>query len=227
MLAMALVGALALLNSIVNLPETLSKEKRVPLRPGNVFRTYWHLFADRRFIAPALALGTVFFFLFGYIGGASHVYQTNYGLRADIFGFVFGGTGAAMMLGAMTSSRLATTRSAGLLAQLGITIMAVGVALALLAALADIGLYGIVPGLFITMFGLGMAEPPLMSIAMASQERALGATAALLGSGTALLGSLATPLAGILAPVGTGAWLGFLLAAALVALTLTVISTRL
>ncbi|ENO89345.1 multidrug effflux MFS transporter [Thauera linaloolentis] len=226
MLALAIVGALALANSSVNLPETLIEEKRVPLKLDGVFRTYWHLLADPRFIVPALALSAVFFFLFGYVGGASYVYQTGYGLRSDVFGFVFGGTGAAMMLGAMGSSRLARTRPAGLLALLGVAIMGSGAALALLAALAGAGLYGIVPGLFIAMFGLGMAEPPLMSIAMASQERALGATAALLGAGTHILGSLATPLAGALAPVGAHAWLGFLLVAALAAMALALVSVR-
>ncbi|THF64982.1 multidrug effflux MFS transporter [Pseudothauera nasutitermitis] len=226
MLALAIIGALALLNSAVNLPETLADEKRVALKLGSVFRTYRRLLADRRFIVPALALAAVFFFLFGYVGGASYVYQAGYGLRSDVFGFVFGGTGAAMMLGAMTSSRLARTRSAGLPALVGVAIMGGGAALALLAVLAGVGLYGIVPGLFIAVFGLGMAEPPLMSIAMASQERSLGATAALLGSGTHIIGSLATPLAGALAPVGANAWLGFLLVTALAAWILAFISAR-
>lgn len=73
---------------------------------------------------------------------------------------------------------------------------------------------------------LGMAEPPIMSIAMASQERDLGATAALLGAGTYVLGALATPVAGAQAQDGAHAWLGFLLAVALVALVLTFFSVR-
>lgn len=224
MLALAIVGALAMLNSALNLPETLPVEKRLPLRMGGVFRTYLHLACDGRFILPALALASVFFFLFAYVGGAAYVYQVEYGLRPDVFGFVFGGTGIAMMLGAMSSSRLAKTRSAAGLALGGIVIMGAGALLALLAALLGIGLYGIVAGLFLAIFGLGVAEPPLMSIAMASQTRALGATAALLGAGTHMLGSLATPLAGALAPMGPSNWLGFLLVAALVALVLAVFS---
>lgn len=226
MLALGLVGVLALLNSALNLPETLPVRQRLPLRMGGVLHTYLRLLRDGRFILPAMALASVFFFLFAYVGGAAYVYQVGYGLRPDVFGFVFGGTGVAMMLGAMSSSRLARTRSASGLALAGIAIMGFGALLALLAALSGIGLYGIVFGLFVAIFGLGLAEPPLMSIAMASQTQALGATAALLGAGTHVLGSLATPLAGALAPVSPSAWLGFLLIAALVALALGVASSR-
>jgi len=104
--------------------------------------------------------------------------------------------------------------------------MSGGSALALLAVYVGADLYGIVPALFIAVFGFGIAEPSLMSIAMASQERALGATAALLGASTHILGSLATPLAGSLAQIGAHAWLALLLAAALVSLALVFISVR-
>ncbi|WP_044312534.1 multidrug effflux MFS transporter [Pseudomonas syringae] len=226
MLALAIVGVLALLNSSVCLSETLAREKRTPFRPASVFGTYRRLVADKRFILPALALSSVFFFLFGYVGGASFVYQSGYALRSDIFGFVFGGTGVAMMLGAMTGSRLASRCSASLMALLGVAMMSGGSALALLAVHVGADLYGIVPALFIAVFGFGIAEPSLMSIAMASQERALGATAALLGASTHILGSLATPLAGSLAQIGAHAWLVLLLAAALVSLALVFINVR-
>ena len=225
-LTLGILGALALLNSTLNLPETLPVRQRLPLRMGGVLHTYLRLLRDGRFILPALALASVFFFLFAYVGGAAYVYQVGYGLRPDVFGFVFGGTGVAMMLGAMSSSRLARTRSAGGLALAGIAVMGLGALLALLASVTGIGLYGIVFGLFVAIFGLGLAEPPLMSIAMASQTQALGATAALLGAGTHVLGSLATPLAGALAPVAPSAWLGFLLVVALVALALGMVCSR-
>lgn len=226
MLALAIVGALAMLNSAINLPETLHADRRIPLHMGGAFKTYWQLVCDGRFIVPALALASVFFVLFGYVGGAAYVYQVGYGLRPDVFGFVFGGTGVAIMLGAMSSSRLVRTHSAGGIALLGIVIMGVGALLALLAVMAGFGLICIVAGLFVAIFGLGLAEPPLMSIAMTSQTRALGATAALLGAGTHVLGSLATPLAGAMAPLGASAWLGFLLVAALVALVLGAVSVH-
>ncbi|MGU3430995.1 multidrug effflux MFS transporter [Enterobacter hormaechei] len=224
MLALGLIGMLAILNSLINLPETLHAEKRTPLSLGNVFKTYFRLLRDRSFIIPALALATVFFFLFGYIGGASYIYQVRYGLRSDIFGFVFGGTGVAMMLGAITSSRLVKTRSAIGLALVGIALMGAGTMLAMLAVLAEIGLVGIVAGLFVSVYGLGLAEPSLMSIAMASQTRDLGSTAALLGAGTHVIGSMATPLAGLMATVETTYWLFLLLVATLIAMALVTLS---
>lgn len=226
MAALAVLGGLALLNSLINLPETLAVEKRTALHPSGVFHGYRRILSDRGFLLPALALATVFFFLFGYVGGASYVYQTLYGLRSDVFGLVFGGTGAAMFLGAMISARLVRTRSAGQVALLGVGVMGVGSVLALLGVSLGSGLPGLVAGLFIAVLGLGMAEPPLLSLAMASQERTLGATAALLGASTHILGSLATPLAGALAPMSVQAWLGLLLAAALLAMALVLVSRR-
>ncbi|WP_224020922.1 multidrug effflux MFS transporter [Shewanella xiamenensis] len=226
MVTMAVLGLLAATNSLINLRETLPVEKRSPLHLGAVFRTYWRIVSDRNFLAPALALSAVFFVLFGYIGGAAYVYQVGFGLRSDVFGFVFGGTGIAIMIGAMASSRLARTRHVSQLAVLAVAIMCLGGLLALVAAIAGLGLYGIVPGLFVTMLGLGMAEPPIMSMAMGSQERALGSTSALLGAGTNVLGAAATPLAGLASEIGAWPWLAFLFGSSVVALGLTWWSAR-
>lgn len=226
MATMAVLGLFAGVNALVNLPETLPAQERIPLHLGRVFHTYWRILCDRNFLAPALALSAVFFFLFAYLGGAAYVYQVGYGLRPDAFGFVFGGTGIAMLLGAVSSSRLAHTRGVTTLALFAIGVMSAGALLTLLAAAAGLGLYGIVPGLCVAVFGLGMAEPPIMSMAMGSQDRALGSTSALLGAGTNVIGAGATPVAGLASEAGVLPWLAFLLASGLVALALTWLSAR-
>ncbi|WP_024647178.1 MFS transporter [Pseudomonas syringae] len=145
---------------------------------------------------------------------------------APILALAFGGTCVAMLLGAMTGSRAASKCSASLMALLGVAMMSGGSALALFTVFVGADLYGIVPAFFIAVFGFGIAEPSLMSIAMASQEQALGATAALLGASTHIPDSLATPLAGSLAQISAHAWLALLFVAALVGLTLVFISVR-
>ena len=226
MIALGILGVLTLFNSAINLPESLAVEKRQPLRLRHMLTFYARLLRDIRFILPALTLTAVFFFLFAYIGGASYIYQVNYGLRPDSFGLVFGGTAIAIMLGAICSSKMARTISANNLMLAGNVCISIGSLLALLGALVGLGLPGIVAGISLAVFGLGIAEPPLMSIAMASQNQGLGATAAMLGAGSNVLGSLATPLAGVLVPKGTTAWLSLLLIASLIALVLAFISHR-
>lgn len=73
MLALGLLGAAVLLNSWLNLAETLPVAKREPLHLLAAGRTYGAIAKDRRFLLPALAVAAVFFFLFAYIGGATLV----------------------------------------------------------------------------------------------------------------------------------------------------------
>jgi DHA1 family bicyclomycin/chloramphenicol resistance-like MFS transporter len=63
-------------------------------------------------------------------------------------------------------------------------------------------------------------------MAMASQQRALGSTAALLGAFQLTIASAATPLAGALAQMGAVPWLMFLSALGLLVLFLARASAR-
>lgn len=224
MLALAGLGALTLLNSALFLPETLPAAKRVP--PKGALRTYARIALDRAFLLPALALAASFFFLFAYIGGASLVYQHDFGLPADTFGLVFGATGVAVLLGAMASGRLVGRYGVLRLSVAGACAMLGGAVLALAAAALELGLAGVLPGLFLALGGLGVAEATLMAIAMGSQQRALGSTAALLGAIQMTISSLATPVAASLAQLGPLPWLLFLTAAGLLVSCLTLVSAR-
>lgn len=227
MLVLAGMGLVALINTYLKLPETLPVAKRTPLNPAAVVTTYARLLSDKDFMLPALSLSAAFFFLFVYIGGAPVVYQTHFSLPPDTFGLVFGGTGIAVLLGALTSSRWVATSTVPAVALRGVLFMAAGAVVAALSNGSGNGLPGIVLGMFVAMFGLGMAEATLMAMAMSSQKVALGSAAALLGALQLILSSLATPLAGWLAEQGAHYWLGFLALFGLgVVVVLTVIAIR-
>ena len=224
MLALAALGALTLLNSALFLPETLPPARRVS--PRGLHRTYARIALDRAFLLPALALSATFFFLFAYIGGASLVYQRDFGLSAGSFGLVFGATGVAVLLGAMASGRLVERHGVARLSVAGSAAMLGGAVLALLGAWAGFGIAAVVPGMFVALFGLGIAEAALMAMAMGSQQRALGSTAALLGAIQMTLSSLATPLAASLSEWGPLPWLLFLTVAGLLVSWLTLATAR-
>ncbi|QMV73331.1 Bcr/CflA family efflux MFS transporter [Comamonas piscis] len=226
MLVLAAMGLLVLLNSAVALPETLPRAARLPLRLRAVASTYARIASDRSFLLPALALSSAFFVLFIYIAGASLVYQQRFGLSPDRFGLVFGATGVAVLMGAVTSVKLVQRAGVARLAVIGAMLMLAGSGLALAAAAAQLGLPGIVLGMFIAMWGLGMAEATLMSMAMGSQHSALGSTAALLGAFQLSISSAATPLAGKVVVLGTTPWLGFMLLASALLLLLTRLSAK-
>ncbi|PMQ16795.1 multidrug effflux MFS transporter [Janthinobacterium sp. AD80] len=224
MLALAVLGGVTLFNSALFLPETLPLANRVS--PAGMHRTYARIARDRAFLLPALALSASFFFLFAYIGGASLVYQRDFGLSTGSFGLVFGATGVAVLLGAMASGRLVEKYGVARLSAAGSAAMLCGAMLALLGAWAGAGITAVVPGMFLALFGLGIAEAALMAMAMGSQRKALGSTAALLGAIQMSLSSLATPLAAGLSERGPLPWLLFLTVAGLLVSWLTLATAR-
>ena len=221
MLVLAGLGMAVLLNSYVALQETLAPEKRLAWRPSAIVRTYVHIAGDSAFLRPTLAAAAVFFFLFAYIGGAAFAYQTYFGLSASSFGYVFGTTGIAILLGAICAGRLVARLGLSTLARLGAGCMLLGAVLTLYFAVSGPHLSGVVAGIALSLFGLGLCESTLMALAMASQERALGSTAALLGALQLMISSSATPLAGAAVERGVVQWTLLLLAAALVVWGLT------
>lgn len=226
MLALAGMGLVVLLNSLLNLPETLPTHRREALHLGSVWRTYMAILADRRFLRPTLAVAAVFFFLFAYIGGATLVYQQHFGMSAQNFGLLFGATGVSVMLGAMFASRRVSHLGLSRLSSLGVRCMAAGALVTLACALAGVGLYGVAAGMALALFGLGIAESTLMSLVMSSQETSLGSTAALLGAIQLSVSSSASPLAALVLQYGPVAWTALLAASALLVCLLTALSLR-
>lgn len=224
MLVLAGLGGVVLLNSWLSLPETLPASKREPLRLGAACRTYLAIARDGRFLRPTLAVSAVFFFLFAYIGGATLVYQKDYGLSAQGFGVLFGVTGIAILIGAMTAGKLVSRLGLSRLSMLGVMCMLAGALIALLATSTSLGLPVVVLGMAVALFGLGIAESTLMSLVMSSQARALGSTAALLGAFQLSLSSGATPISAMVLTYGPTAWTILLTLSALLACLLTKIS---
>lgn len=219
LLCSAIMGICAFINSFIHLPETLPKNGRIPLEPGVIWKHYRRIAADRAFLLPTLGLSGVFFFLFAYIGGGAYLYQDVYQLTPDQFGLVFGVTGCSVMLGAISSGRLAKSRSIPFAAITGVIFIIAGTAVAFVASLS-LGLPGIIAGFIIALYGLGMAEPSFVSLTMGSQTSALGFTAALMGAAHLALSSLSTPISGFLLPRSVSAWFVFLLVAGLLTLAL-------
>lgn len=224
MLTLAILGMAVLINSWLNLPETLATDKREPLRLGAACRTYLAIGCDKRFLLPALAVAAVFFFLFAYIGGATLVYQEVYGLTPQAFGILFGVTGCSILCGAMAAGRFITTLSLKRLTWIGVSCIVLGAFTTLVATVTGVGLAGIVAGMALALFGLGIAESTLMSLVMSSQERALGSTAALLGAFQLTVSSSATPISAIALTHGAVAWTVLLSLSALIVCALTWIS---
>lgn len=212
MFILAILGSVVLVNTLINIKETLPEDKRTPLNIKKMVSIYIRILRNKTFLFNLLALSAVFFFLFAYIGGSAYVYQNDYGLNLEQFGFVFGLTSISLILGASSTAYFVKKTSAAHLALIGAIIMMLGSTFCLTTHFFGMGLIGIISGIALGLFGLGVLEATLMAIAMDSQRTALGSSAALLGAIPMLLSSIATPIAGQLVELSTLHWL-FLLGA--------------
>lgn len=205
-------GILVAILSFLALDETLTLSKRVEINFKNIFMIYLQILKDRSFLAPAITACLMYMFVFAYIAGASYAYQNIYGLDSKTFGLIFGATGSALLFGALLSTRLLKIVNMKQLSISGAIILVIGTIVSFLSAsLNFIGFDGVVAGFFIAFFGLGLCEASLFSMAMSSQKKNIGATAAVLGSLQLLLPATITFLAGYLVEESILYWLGLTL----------------
>lgn len=207
--------SLAILLSIMSfftLQETLKEEKKVKINFKNIFIIYFKIIKDRKFLTPAITACLMYMFVFAYIAGASFAYQEIYKLDSKTFGLIFGLTGSALLFGALLSTKLLKIFNMKQLSISGAFILVIGSIISFFSVnITFIGFDGIVAGFFISFFGLGLCEASLFSMAMSSQEKSVGATAALLGSLQLLLPASATLVAGYLIEISIIYWLGIIL----------------
>lgn len=226
MMALGILGIIVFVNTLCTLKESLAAKDRIKLNMGSISKNYWSILTNKTFSFNLLALSAVYFFLFSYIGGSSFVYQTGYGLSSEQFGLVFGLTSISLILGASSSAYFVKKMDISRLAMIGALVMMAGSATCIMMYMLNVGLIGIVAGIALGLFGLGVLEATLMAIAMDSQKTALGSSAALLGAVPMLLSSTATPIAGQLVEMNTLYWLILLSAIGPLILFLVFMGTR-
>jgi MFS transporter, DHA1 family, multidrug resistance protein len=224
--ALAGLGVLVILYAAAFLKESHPSELRSPLALGSTLRGYRTLMTSRAFVLPWAAMVSMFMLLFAYIGGASYVYQDDYGVSSEAFGLLFASTGITLMVGAFGANRLATRLKQNTLAVTGVILSGVGSALAVLVTLTGAPIGGLVGSIAVIMLGLGVAEPALMSNSLSSVKKNTGQAAAVLGAGQFILGAAASGIAGIAVAYGPTAWAVLLLAVVVLALLLSLASAR-
>lgn len=207
MWCMALVGVLVFINSTWSLPESLSQDKRTDFHLKTIAANYVMTLRNRILMVRMLTISVILIFVFNYIAGSSYVYQHYFGMSADQFGMVFSITSLSLIVGASSVAVLLKFFKQHTLMYAGAMIMMLGGFMCIAAEFFGWGLIGLVVGLAIAVFAIGILEATLMSSAMNSQETSLGVAAALLGALPLMLGALGTVLAGILVEIGALPWI--------------------
>ena len=211
---MALVSVVALVASLLILPETLPLDKRArrPFRTG--ISTARRLLLRRSFLAPALTAGLVQAGMFAFITGSSGVFQGVFGLGSLQYGLVFAVIAAALVVFGQVNTLLLNRFTPAQILSFGLPAhVAAALVLTLLSDVSSIGLF--VAPLWLTIGLVGLLSANAMSIAMGTAHEGAGIGSALLGaiqfgiafsvSSCVALGGTDTPLPmalGLLLPSG-------------------------
>jgi MFS transporter, DHA1 family, multidrug resistance protein len=200
---LAVLGAGILAFTALALPETLPAERR---RNGGVLgtvRDYGRLLTDRSYIGLILVAGLAMAALFAYVSGSSFVFQEQYGLNEQQFGFVFGAGAIGLIAATQFNVRLLRRWTPAQILTSALVFGAVmGLILLLFAATGFGGLVGILIPLWLVLVSAGLAFPNAPALALSRHGEAAGTAAALLGAVQFGVGALAAPLVGVF---GTGA----------------------
>jgi len=104
---LSLIGLIMFISVRFYLPETLSKEKRMPGGVRSTLLTFKRILADRGFLGYALAQGFVMASLFSYISGSPFVVQDIFGVSPQMYSLIFAVNGLGIVLVTQITGRLA------------------------------------------------------------------------------------------------------------------------
>ncbi|MCA3245646.1 MAG: Bcr/CflA family multidrug efflux MFS transporter [Azospirillum sp.] len=192
--------ALAVMWFLFRVPETLAHADRRPADWRSVVAGYAEVARDRRFLAYAFSGAFMFAAMFAYIGGTPFVYIEIFGVKPELYGFLFGLNVVGMMAASAVNGRNVgrigldrTLRAAfAAAAALGGVVFAVG-------AGGIGGLWGLVAAIFAFLATIGFIGANATAGALAPFPHLAGTASALAGAIQFGLGAVTSVLAGYFA----------------------------
>lgn len=196
---LALYAAFSLWAAVKYLPETMPKEKRLPLSAKQVIKDYRVIFSDKEFNYVVFALGANFAGFFLYVLASPVFLVKHLGLTEHQFAYMFIPTVCGMVLGSYLAKRAAGRYAQSKVIKLAYVWMSAMVLLNIVVCLylPTSVIYNIVP---IALFNIGMAlAMPILSLAALDRHPKIRGTAA---SGQAFIQMLlSTVSAGLVVPL--------------------------
>ncbi|WP_159738538.1 Bcr/CflA family multidrug efflux MFS transporter [Vibrio atypicus] len=147
---LAAFSVMVILLVLWKIPETLTPEKKQPLRFGTTMRNYAKLFTNP--VALGLILSGAFSFsgMFAFLTAGSFVYIDIYGVQPDQFGYLFGLNIVAMIIMTSINGRLVKKVGSHNMLRFGLTVQLIAGIGLFVGWMLDLGLWGTVP--FVVMF---------------------------------------------------------------------------
>ena len=191
-------GAVLVVGVAAWVPETLPRAARHHGGLRTTLPAMAGLLRERAIVGHLVVLASGGAALFAYIAGSAFVFQDVYGMSSTLFGVVFAGNAAAMLVSGAMFGRLAGRVSLS-------TLLAAGTGVALTGSAVLTGLvvvaWDAAPTtwlcLLLTTAGLGMALPAVTTLIQDLGRRAPGAVSGIVGGAQFVLGAAVAPLTGV------------------------------
>ncbi len=172
----ALAFVLAIL-AILNLPETLPKEKRQSANPKSMATTAGKILSNRLFLQNAAILWATASILFAYISSSPFIVQTILGFTPFQYTIVFGLNGVGLMIAGAISGVVAKRISPRRIIGWGVGLQLISAGVLLSAWITQTpSVWNILPALFLMVSAMGFMFGPATALAL-SQVREHGGTA--------------------------------------------------
>jgi DHA1 family bicyclomycin/chloramphenicol resistance-like MFS transporter len=214
-------GVLALVWSVLRLPETLPPSERKALTFSVVTGNFWQTISNRQTLGYAIAAGSIQGILFGYVFSSQQVFTGIYGL-GHYFPIAFAAVAIGIAVAGFLNSRIVGRFGMRVISHTALVGQLIISALMLAAALEGwlpLPIYLILS--IGNMFSFGLMFSNFTALAMEPQGHIAGTASSLFGSITTLLGIaigywIGQHFNGTLVPFATGAFLAALMALAVV-----------
>lgn len=194
----AAAGAVMTAVALLWLRETLPPEDRHGGGLRATLRTFGELCRDRVFAGYVLASGLAFAAMFAYISGSPFVIEEIYGLSPQSFSLVFAVNACGLVAVGQVSGRLVGRVRPRVLLTAGLVMSVLGGVTLLAAVIAGLGLFGVLPALFLVVAAIGLVMPNSTALALTGRPpRVAGSASGLLGVAQFIIGGVAAPLVGV------------------------------
>lgn len=198
------------------MPETLPKDKRVPVKVHALIKQYWNVITNMRFVLFMTILGLIFGGWISWISAGSLLIIETFQYSAVAFGVFQALIFAAYILGARSVKKLLEKHDAHAIVQFGLMItLSGGILLLFMAFLFPNHLYPFLFGLSIYSYGSALCFSPLNRIIIETSNEPMGVRVALFTVFLTAFAALGSAMAGIFF-TGTVPSLAYLIAGAII-----------
>jgi DHA1 family bicyclomycin/chloramphenicol resistance-like MFS transporter len=180
------------------MPETLPRERRIALHPGQQLARYAAILSERVFLTHAAMGCCASLAFFSYLGGSSPVFIRGFGLSPLQFGLTFGVCSVGLIGSTQINARLLPRFGLSRILQTVARVHLCATIVLAIVAFSGVHLFALVfLPVFVAVSCMGYLNPNMVAGALTNQAHNAGSASALLGTGQFLLGAVGGLLVGL------------------------------